>query len=118
MIFRHVMLEVYCSKFDQEGKTDKECTNKQGDPGYQCLSENCPNVSYTYANHEIAYVGELGETSDSRSFIGFGGDMVPDDANENEEKELKGIWEEICRQKIQEAYDEYMLRLKSKKRKM
>lgn len=115
MIFRHVMLEVYCSKFDQQ---DKECMNTQGDPGYQCLSENCPNVSYTYADHELAYVGELGETSDSQAFIGFGGDMVPDNANEEEEKELKRIWEEICREKIQEAYEEYMFRLKSENEKI
>lgn len=34
--------------------------------------------------------------------------MFPDDKNENKEVELKELWERICRQKIQEAYEEYM----------
>lgn len=105
MTFTHVLLEVYCSKLDP--KLNETC-NKEGAPGYSCLAEGCPNVSYTYADHEIAYTGKLGHTSDTQSFIGFGGEMLPDDADEQEEIRLKKVWEEICKKKIAEAYEEYM----------
>lgn len=33
--------------------------------------------------------------------------MIPADADEIRISELKKIWEEVCREKIQEAYEEY-----------
>ncbi|KWX81028.1 hypothetical protein JI735_02110 [Paenibacillus sonchi] len=110
MKLRHVLIEVYC-----ENNTSQPplcCKDGIGNPGYHCLSENCPNVSYTYAPHELAYAGEFGVVPDSKAWIGFGGDMFPVDKDENKEAELKELWERICRQKIQEAYEEYMKQMK------
>ncbi len=38
--------------------------------------------------------------------------MFPVDKDENMEVEFKELWERICRQKIQEAYEEYMKQMK------
>ncbi|MEJ8303112.1 hypothetical protein [Saccharibacillus sacchari] len=110
MKLRHVLLEVYCENntFD----VPLCCANGIDSPGYHCLSENCPNVSYTYAPYELAYTGEFGVVPDSESWVGFGGDMFPDDNNETKEAELKKIWEAICKRKIKEAYEEYMEKMK------
>ncbi|EGL14903.1 hypothetical protein HMPREF9413_1937 [Paenibacillus sp. HGF7] len=34
--------------------------------------------------------------------------MIPADADETRILELKKIWEEVCRKKIHEAYEEYL----------
>lgn len=112
MKLKHVLLEVFC-----ESNTSKApicCKDGIGNPGYHCIAENCPNVSYTYAPHELAYSGEFGVVPDSDAWIGFGGDMLPTNIDEKEEIRLKELWESICREKIQDAYKEYMKVLKDK----
>ncbi len=106
MKIRHVLLELYCE--NNNSQSPLCCKKGIGNPGYHCLSENCPNVSYTYAPYEIAYAGEAGVVPDHKAWVGFGGDMFPDDLDERKEAELKQLWERICRQKIEEAYEEYM----------
>lgn len=110
MKMRHVLLEVYCENNISEPPLC--CKDGIGNPGYHCLSENCPNVSYTYAPFELAYTGEYGVVPDSNAWIGFGGDMLPIDNDDEKEAKLKELWGRICRQKIQEAYEEYMKQMK------
>lgn len=106
MKFKHLLLEVYCE--NSTAQPPSCCKDGMGNPGYHCLVENCPNVSYTYAPHELAYAGEFGVVPDSEAWIGFGGDMFPSDNDYIKEAFLKELWERICKQKIQEAYEEYM----------
>ncbi|EFM11303.1 hypothetical protein PaecuDRAFT_1749 [Paenibacillus curdlanolyticus YK9] len=40
--------------------------------------------------------------------------MLPPNIDEKEEKRLKELWESICREKIQDAYKEYLKVLKDK----
>lgn len=110
MRMKHVLLEVYCENNTSDSPSC--CTNGIDHPGYHCLSENCPNVSFTYAPHELAYSGEFGVVPDSKAWIGFGGEMLPDDADEQQEVKLKALWESICRRKMEEAYIEYMEQIK------
>lgn len=115
MSFVHVMLEVYCGySYSREKKEEipKFCKKGTGNPRYYCIENECPFVSYTIAPNEIAYVGQKGEVNDDESWIGFGGEMEADSYDEKENKKLISIWEEICKRKIVEAYDEYM-RLKN-----
>lgn len=115
--FIHLLLEVYCSyKWNEE-----ECTHvpefcKKGvkNPGYHCLENECHFTTFTYADNEICYAGESGEVPSDEAWIGFGGDMESQDYNENENKELISKWEDICRKKINEAYEEFMRIKKSK----
>ncbi len=41
--------------------------------------------------------------------------MEPEIYSESKDMELKELWKEVCKEKIQEAYEEYMLRSKLKK---
>ncbi|WP_157272669.1 hypothetical protein [Paenibacillus daejeonensis] len=76
-------------------------------PGYHCLKNNCPYLGHAPAPHEIAFSGEDGEVADD-TWIGFGGDMEPDIFSKNKDLELKELWKEICKDKIQKSYEEYM----------
>ncbi|MEQ7053037.1 hypothetical protein ABN764_20565 [Paenibacillaceae sp. P-4] len=111
MTIKHILLELYCSQSfieDEEiGEKPIYCKNGFGETGYHCFENNCKHLGFTYAPHEIAYSSELGEVPDSDAWIGFGGEMVPYDADEVKIADLKKIWEDVCREKIHEAYDEY-----------
>ena len=110
MGFSHVLLEVYCGfGFDESNELSqipKFCKKGINNPGYHCLEHKCPFVSYTKCPNEIAYVGEDSEVIDSSSWIGFGGEMEPDNYFEREKWVKK--WEDVCKKKIDEAYDEYI----------
>ncbi|MDT9121499.1 hypothetical protein RSW84_29045, partial [Escherichia coli] len=75
-------------------------------PGYHCLKHNCPYVGHAPALHEIAFSGENGDVGDD-AWIGFGGEMEPEIYSESKIMTLKKLWKEICKEKIQEAYEEY-----------
>ena len=70
-------------------------------------------MSYTYCPNEIAYAGEKGIVENLDEFIGFGGEMEPDSNEILERSTLLSKWRDICRKKISEAYDEYMIFKKS-----
>lgn len=111
MTIKHLLLEIYCSQnsIENEGIGEKPpyCKHGFGEPGYRCFENNCKHIGFTYAPYEVAFSAEFGEVPDSDAWIGFGGEMVPYDADEAKISELKKIWEDICRKKIHEAYDEY-----------
>ncbi|WP_434750295.1 hypothetical protein [Paenibacillus amylolyticus] len=118
MAFVHLLLEVYCLYGMEDGieygDIPSFCKCGAGQPGYHCMENDCPFVAHTDAPFEIAYAGESGEVPDIDSWMGFGGDMEPEAYSESEIVELKEMWKEICKEKIQEAYMEYMLRSKLK----
>lgn len=57
----------------------------------------------------------MGLVADVDSHIGFGGEMEPEHASEEKVKDLKTLWSEICKKKIDEAYEEYMVKSGLKK---
>lgn len=68
-------------------------------------------MSYTYYPNEIDYSGKMGLIQGVDDFISFGGEMdvkIDSDGYEIYRKQLLKKWEEICKSKISEAYDEYM----------
>jgi len=104
------MIEVYCGYYD-DPKEDKDlpvpdfCVEGPGRPKFYCLE--CEHFSYTDYPFAIAYVGKDGEVMGGEDYcIGFGGPMEPEDDNIREV--LISQWEEICKKKIKEAWDEYM----------
>jgi hypothetical protein len=112
MPYNHVLLEVHCLNGigDEEIETAPEFCPKVHEPGFHCLENNCKHRGITYAPYEIAYADRQGLVPDSECWIGFGGDMEPEDYDEEKTKILKELWKEICKQKIQEAYEEYMIK--------
>ncbi|WP_255320203.1 hypothetical protein [Paenibacillus elgii] len=96
------------------GTVPKYCKYGVKNPGYHCLKNNCPYVGHAPAPHEIAFSGDSGDVEDD-AWIGFGGEMEPEIYSESKDMELKELWKEVCKEKIQEAYEEYMLRSKLKK---
>ncbi|MCR2806844.1 hypothetical protein [Paenibacillus soyae] len=76
-------------------------------PGYHWLSEKCGFSGHAPAPLEIAYSGENGEVSPD-AWIGFGGDMDPNPYNDKMVSELKETWRNLCKKKVNEAYQEYM----------
>lgn len=111
MPYIHILLEVYCGY--KHGKKKKIpipqfCKNGIDNPGYDCFKNQCQFVSYTECPNEFCFAGELGEVHDQESYIGFGGEMEPDSCDEEDRKRLILLWQQICKKKIQEAYEEYM----------
>ncbi len=112
MGYKHVLLEVYCGfnySEDANAKVPLFCKNGVNNPGYHCFEKDCTFKSFTKCPNEFAYIGEFGEVQDESSFVGFGGEMDSIDNNELERKKMIELWERICKRKINEAYDEYMI---------
>lgn len=56
--------------------------------------------------NEIAVTISEGVVEYQEDFIGFGGNMEP--TNIQKRADYISIWKNICRKKINEAYDEYV----------
>lgn len=111
MSYSHVLLEVYCGYEHRKDKTTNipvYCKYGINDPGYHCFEKECPFRSYTQSPNAFTYAGQFGEVKDRSSYVGFGGEMEPDDDDESKRKILLKLWENICKKKIDEAYDEYI----------
>jgi coproporphyrinogen III oxidase len=72
------------------------------------MFNHCPFVGYTYTEDAIACTENEGEVKGSDGWIGFGGDMEPEYLTGEHRLECIKIWKEICRRKVNEAYEEYM----------
>lgn len=109
MGMKHVLLEVYCDCILEEGNIQPSyCLNGVNNPGSYCFANECQFMSYCDSTNEIAYVDANGYVEDD-AWIGFGGDMEPESNDENERSILIGKWKELCKKKINEAYEEYMI---------
>lgn len=107
MMMKHLLLEVICDCEMEKKLIPDYCKLEPGLPTEQCFSNNCKYLSYTYTEDELVYVNEHGIVESKDFMIGFGAEMEAD--NEETNKKLKNIWKNICKEKIQEAYSEYMI---------
>ena len=106
MNYTHMLLEVYCLA---EDKADTPSCCKWGKAyiGIHCIAERCPHCGYCEAENELALTDSRGIVNKSSDCIAFGGDM-DNSENEDERDRLLENWYDICRNKIDEAYSEYM----------
>ncbi len=118
MGYKHLLLEVYCGFDNCKDKGFDEpsfCKHGVNNPGYHCFDNDCKFKSYTQCPNEFAYVGEFGEVIDENSYIGFGGEMDLTNDNDYSRRKMLDLWETICKKKINEAYEEYMLEINKTK---
>ena len=106
---QHLLIEGYC-----DGKKGEDAYPCKGTLtlGIHCLK--CPLFSYAECPNEIALSGKDGVIEKQEDFIGFGGEMEPEDI-ERRDKYI-AIWNDICRKKMNEAYNEYMNYISSQSR--
>ena len=97
LFYNHILLEAYCTKDDKT-----KCSSGRNRISAGCFAEQCEYLSYTEAPSEIMISDKDGV---SICDIGFGGDM---ETSETERDKNIQLWENICKTKIEEAYNEYM----------
>lgn len=107
MIMRHLLLEVYCDYTDSKSKNSC-CLKGDGTISTECFKEKCKHLSFTKTENELAYAGESELVENNDEYIGFGGDMEPENDNYEKRDMLLTKWKEICKKKLDEAYNEYM----------
>ena len=98
-MYNHIMLEVYCLK-DLEENTKKENTDNCSEctPGYSCLENKCPYVTFTSYENALCYVNQNSTCEES---IALGEETLSN-------KKLVSLWKDIACKKINEAYDEFL----------
>lgn len=101
MKMQHLLIEGYCDGKTKDG--DYLCGNTLK-LGIHCL--RCPQFSYSECPNEIAISDNDGLVECQEDYIGFGGDMEPEDLEKRDD--YIAIWKNICRKKIDEAYEEYI----------
>ena len=105
MKMAQLLLEIYCEE------TEGHCIYGNDRMGIHCFENKCNYLSYTYSPNELAYSGDKGLVIGEDSFIGFGGEMDADPDKKNYEKERQEylkMWEEVCKEKIDDAYRSYI----------
>lgn len=102
MKMKHLIIEGFCDEDENLNTYPCKGTLKMG----VCCFE-CSKFSYTFCPNEIAISDEGGTVEDC---IGFGGDMEPIETEKREK--YVNIWKKICKEKINEAYDEFMEKIK------
>lgn len=91
--FNHIVIEAYCrSEIKRDCPVPNYCDH-EGVPTYMCLFRQCPLFDFTSYEYALLYSGK---DSDAETDIALG-----DDADLE-------LWEEICRRKIDEAWEEYI----------
>lgn len=101
MRLKHFIVEGYCDKSSHGGPYP---CSETGTFGMHCFT--CAKFSYCEANNELAYSNAYGVVETLEDWVGFGGDMDPEDMTRQEE--CIALWQKICRRKIQEAHQEYI----------
>lgn len=101
MRMKHLLIEGYCD--GEKDEKDNFCENTLH-MGVHCVQ--CSHFSYSKCPYEIAVSDNEGVIVCQEDFIEFGGDMEPVDLEKRDD--CISIWKNICRKKINEAYDEYM----------
>lgn len=102
MKMEHIIVEGYCD--GSEKQTIYPC-NGVLKMGTHCLT--CSKFSYTYCPNEITISNADGLVEE---YIGFGGNMEPNDTEKRNEYIL--LWNKICKEKIEEAFEEFMRQIK------
>ena len=75
-------------------------------------------ISFTYAENKLCFAGEHGIVHKLEDFVGFCGDMDIDPSLSDYHEhnvQLEKEWEKIAKNKVQEAYEEYMILKKNYK---
>ncbi|MGX7264114.1 hypothetical protein [Enterococcus crotali] len=108
MKMEHILIELFLE--------DDADLNQELEQGAKLKELIDSSKGCTIVENEIAYAGKNGFVHGVEDSIGFGGEMDIDSTIENsseKRKDLIGLWEKVCKEKIDEAYEEYMV-LKSK----
>ena len=95
LFYNHILLEAYCLKEDNNCKFGFQKIN------IKCFNPNCRYLSLVPCANELAITDNDGISS---YWIAFGGDMENDTLSESSIEK----WNKICKEKIDEAYREYM----------
>ena len=98
MKMQHLIIEGFC---DGNEKLNIYPCNGELRFGIHCFK--CPKFSYTYCPNEIALSNSEGVVEE---YIGFGGIMEPLEVERRDE--YIEVWNKICKEKIDEAYNEYL----------
>ncbi len=98
MKMEHLIIEGFCA--GNEKLSTYPCNGKLKF-GIHCLK--CSQFSYTYCPNEIALSDSDGIVVD---WIGFGGIMEPSEIEKRDE--YIAIWNTICKDKMNEAYDDFL----------
>lgn len=98
MKMKHLIIEGYC---DGNKIQNVYPCNDELKFGTHCFK--CSKFSYTYCPNEIAISDSDGLVQEC---IGFGGIMEPTDMEKRDEYIV--LWNKICKEKMDEAYDEFM----------
>lgn len=118
----HLTIEVSCDYTTEQTDNNMPSFCEYGIkvPGYHCMFNSCPYVAFTDAPYEIAYAGKKGEINmyDEFSWAGFGEDMNPAETDIEITNRLKNIWKKTCVKKIEEAYMEYMKKMREELKKL
>ena len=94
----HVLLEVFCIKTDAENIVDCK-TNR---PTYECIVKGCKYCTFTSHENALCYIDNSASAS---HIISLGGEMLPDNVDE---QEAEALWEKISHEAIEKAYEKYM----------
>ncbi len=100
-----LLLETYC---DCKNNEPMFCIYGKNNPGSHCFQNMCKHLGYANCPNELAYSDKNGLVTENICSIGFGGDMIPDNVTNEELEKCNEIWRQICLEKINEAYKEYM----------
>ena len=102
----HVLLEIYCTLCLSDDSVEKEltCRTNKHTPSFECLSTQCPYVTFTSCENSFCYIGKQSQVE---AMISFGGEMQKGNDARNLHSSIE-LWKEIATKKIDEAYDEYM----------
>lgn len=99
-MLNHLLLEVFCLKENENVPYD--CCSENRIPKYECLRRKCPYIAFTSCENAFCYADEYAEANE---VISLGGEML---SNTVDLQTARKIWQEICNQKIVEAYEVYM----------
>lgn len=109
-MFNHILLEVFCSKEYDENLCKEEpnfCQSNDHIPQYECLANNCPYATFTSHENALCFINDKSEAG---KIISLGGEMIP--KNQRDE-DVKDLWQKIAIDKMNEAYQVYMEKLKN-----
>ncbi len=120
MPIAYILLELFCTygwddSQEQTQEVPSYCKYGVKKPGYHCMSNDCTFNAFTYTEDAIACTEDDGEVKGSDGWVGIGGDMQPDYLTDEQRIECVKMWKEICRRKVNEAYEEYMAKTGFKK---